>query len=252
MITNSIRRHAVLTVAAAVALTALSGCQDSPSGTAAPTAAAPATSAAPVAGAFEPEAALANAEKTPYAANVKITTEAAGRPLSTMTGRSNFNALFTGRSEIRSSAEVPASQSLWMETVTTTDANYFRNRKAGTNWVKAPRAAGNNQADYGAYAKLLLAGGPSAKKGMENQGGIPTYHLAGHLEIDQVASVDPRTHRSMKAKGVTGFDCDQWIDSKGRTIRFEQRMNMYGIPSVNKATFTDFGPAETFAPPTEG
>ncbi|MFI8448019.1 hypothetical protein [Streptomyces erythrochromogenes] len=238
-------RRTTVSVAAvavvAVGLSVLSGCKGSPSGAGAP-APASSASAAPVAGAFEPEQALAEAEKTPYAASIKGVTEAAGQELSTMTGRSNLGTLFTGRAEIRSTG-------LWMETVTTTDANYVRNRtQDGSGWVKTPRSP-DNEANYAGYAKLLLAAGPSAKKGMETRGGVPAYHLAGHLALDQVASIDPRTHRSMKAKGVTGFDIDQWIDSQGRTVRFEQRMEMRGVQAVNKIDFSEFGPVETFAAP---
>ncbi|WP_162689086.1 hypothetical protein [Streptomyces sp. ICC1] len=93
---------------------------------------------------------------------------------------------------------------------------------------------------------------PSAKKGMEDQGGIPAYRLTGHLDLDQIASVDPRTHRSMKAKGVTGFDCDQWIDAQGRTLRFEQRMQVHGMQGGNKVAFGEFGPVETFDAPSGG
>ncbi|WP_030768736.1 hypothetical protein [Streptomyces sp. NRRL F-2664] len=206
--------------------------------------AAPAASGGPVAGAFEPEQALAQAEKSSYAASMKAVTEAAGTELSTMTGRSNLGTVFTGRAELR-------SPGMWMETVTTADANYVRNRaKEGSGWVKAPRSP-DNEANYAGYGKLLLASGPSAKKGMETRGGVPTYHLAGHLSLDQVASIDPRTHRSMKAKGVTGFDIDQWIDSQGRTVRFEQRMDMRGTKAVNKVDFSEFGPVETFTAPGE-
>ncbi|MER6199101.1 hypothetical protein ABT234_17270 [Streptomyces sp. NPDC001586] len=244
------RRSAVISTAAvAVALTALSGCKDTSGGAAAPAAPA-ATSAAPVAGAFDPETALAEAGKAPYAASVKIVTEAAGQEISTTTGRSNLGTRFTGRMEVRSPGAAPDAQAVWMETVTTTDATYVRNPTAsGSGWMKMPRSEGGNQADYAGYAKLLLAIGPSARKGMEDQGGTPAYHLTGHLGIDQVASVDPRTQRSMKAKGVTGFDIDQWIDSQGRTLRFEQRMDMRGVPAANKATFGEFGPVETFAAP---
>ncbi|MFB6477948.1 hypothetical protein ACFCXF_07805 [Streptomyces virginiae] len=256
MITFSIPRNTLVTVAAvAVALTALTGCKDTPNaqnGGSAPTSAsasAPTSSAsaAPVAGAFEPEAALAEAGKTPYAATMKATTEVAGREVATTSGRANFETVFTGRMEVRAADSAPG---MWMETVTTVDGNYVRDHsEAGGTWTKMPRAA-DNRASYAGYAKLLLATGPSAKKGMQNQGGVPVYHLAGRLDIDQVASVDPRTHRSMKAKGVTAFDCDQWIDGQGRTIRFEQHMDMRGMPSANKILFSEFGPVETFGAPT--
>ncbi|WP_183067318.1 LppX_LprAFG lipoprotein [Streptomyces sp. gCLA4] len=242
MMTSAVRRTTVSAAVVAVCLSVLSGCKDAPGGAGAPAPAASAASATPVVGAFEPEQALAEAEKTPYAASMKAISEAAGQELSTMTGRSNLGTLFTGRAEIRSSG-------MWIESVTTTDANYIRNRtKEGSGWAKAPRSP-DNDANYAGYAKLLLATGPSAKKGMETRNGVPTYHLAGHLNLDQVASVDPRTHRSMKSKGVTGFDIDQWIDAQGRTVRFEQRMDMRGTQAANKVDFSEFGPVETFAAP---
>ncbi|MER7828162.1 hypothetical protein ABTX85_37035 [Streptomyces sp. NPDC096097] len=258
MISFSMPRTTFVAVAAvAVALSALAGCKDTPNSedgapvpisasASAPTSAPASASAVPVAGAFEPEAALAGAGKKPYAATMKATTELAGREAATTSGRGNFETVFTGRMEVRSTDSAPG---MWLETVTTVDGNYVRDRsRAGGTWVKMPRSA-DNQASYVGYAELLLATGPSAKKGMEDQGGVPVYHLAGRLDIDQVASVDPRTHRSMKAKGVTGFDCDQWIDSQGRTLRFDQHMDMRGTPGANKVLFGEFGPVETFDAP---
>ncbi|MFD3328692.1 hypothetical protein [Streptomyces sp. NPDC058701] len=262
MITLTSGRKTLLTAGAiSVTLVMLSGCQDTPGGTAAPAAtatsaaraleAAPTSAAPTAAGAFDPEQALAQAEKTPYAATTTFDTAAAGQHISTMTGRGNHNTPFTGRTEIRTPADVPAFQAVWMETVTTADANYIRNRlQEGSSWRKMPRAE-DNETSYAGYARLLLTVGPSARKGMEDQGGTPTYHLTGHLDIDQVHSIDPRTQRSMKAKGVTGFDIDQWIDSHGRTVRFEQRMEIRGVPAVNTGRFSDFGPAEQFSAPSD-
>ncbi|MFF8834206.1 hypothetical protein [Streptomyces sp. NPDC015130] len=85
---------------------------------------------------------------------------------------------------------------------------------------------------------------------MEEQAGIATYHLRAYLSLAQIASIDPRTHTHVKTKGVTGFDVDQWIDSRGRTIRFEQRFELRGVKAANKGAFSDFGPAEKFTAPT--
>lgn len=265
MITFDARRNPLFALAAAaVVLTVLTGCEDSKgaasatvsasasasaSGSASPSTPA---SAAPAAGAFEPEKALAEAVRTPYAATMKASTQLAGKDIATTTGRANFETVFTGRMETRSTDTLPASQAVWMESVMTADAIYVRDRlEAGGDWARMPPSA-DNQASYTGYAKLLLATGPSARKGMEDLGGIPAYHLTGRLDLDQIASVDPRVHRSMKAKGVTGFDCDQWIDAHGRTLRFEQRMEMRGMAAGNKVTFGEFGPAETFEAPTGG
>ncbi|WP_327254934.1 hypothetical protein [Streptomyces sp. NBC_01244] len=257
MITFDARRNPLLTLAAAaVALTALSGCEDS-KGAASATASASASaatpaSAAPAAGAFDPEKALAEAGRTPYAATMKASTQRAGKDIATTTGRGNFETLFTGRMETRPTDALPAAQAVWTESVMTADGAYVRDRlEAGGAWVKMPASA-DSQASYTGYAKLLLATGPSARKGMEDLGGIPAYHLAGRLDLDQIASVDPRVHRSMKAKGVTGFGCDQWIDAHGRTLRFEQRMETRGMAGGNKVTFGEFGPVETFEAPTIG
>ncbi|MFA7765347.1 hypothetical protein [Streptomyces sp. NRRL S-448] len=44
----------------------------------------------------------------------------------------------------------------------------------------------------------------------------------------------------------------QWVDGQGRTIRFDQRMDMRGTSGANRVFFSEFGPVETFAAPTEG
>ncbi|MFI5617865.1 hypothetical protein [Streptomyces sp. NPDC051567] len=56
----------------------------------------------------------------------------------------------------------------------------------------------------------------------------------------------------MLAAGPSARKGDQWIDSEGRTLRFEQRMDLRGTPSADKVVFGDFGPAETFTAPTGG
>ncbi|MEW1701139.1 hypothetical protein [Streptomyces sp. NPDC091278] len=195
--------------------------------------------------AFDPATVLAAAGETPYAATLKITSEVNGGPSATMSGRSNLNGPFTGHVKMKSGKSTT-------EIVMTGDSNYIRFAdEAGTAWTRTPRTNGF-LASYEGYAKLLLAAGPSARRGMEEQGGIATYHLSGYLSLAQISSVDPRAYTSMKTKGVTGFDIDQWIDSRGRTIRFEQRFEMNSIKATNKVNFSDFGPAEKFTAPTSG
>ncbi|MFF2041616.1 hypothetical protein ACFVVX_14370 [Kitasatospora sp. NPDC058170] len=219
--------------------------------TAAPSTAAP--SAAPADGAFDPEQALAGADKAPYAVSVSISTESGGAVLSTMKGRSNFNSVWTGRIEMRTTAPGATEPILWIETLTTPDANYMRDLSTpGDDWVKVPRSTDNAVLDYSEFAKLLLASGPSARKGMETRNGVAAYHLAGHIDVEQLSTVDPRTYKSMKAKGATGFEFDQWIDRRGRTLYVEQQVEQKGVKAVNKVTFSDFGPAETFAAPIAG
>ncbi|MFG3050615.1 hypothetical protein ACGFZP_06590 [Kitasatospora sp. NPDC048239] len=271
-------RTTALTIAAtALALAAVAGCNDDtgpaaqPAPASAPTAAAAASptslaatslaaapsaaapSAAPADGAFDPEQALAGADKAPYAVSVSIKTESDGTVLSTTKGRSNFNSVWVGRMEMRTTAPGVAEPILWIETLTTPDANYMRDLSTpGDDWVRMPRSTGDAVIDYTDFAKLLLASGPSARKGMETRNGVAAYHLAGHIGVEQLSTIDPRTYKSMKAKGATGFEFDQWIDRRGRTVYVEQQVEQKGVKVVNKVTFSDFGPAETFAAPIAG
>ncbi|MGY0463670.1 LppX_LprAFG lipoprotein [Kitasatospora sp. cg17-2] len=273
---TTMRRTTVLAAAAtAVALTALTACNDTEDKNAAApapattAAAAPATtSAAPsptatetptpvvttpapvattpaaAAGDFDPAKAVENASKEPYAVSVKMITEVGGKAAGLTTARQNLNTVYTGRGEMKI-----AEAGLVVETVTTADATYTR-MGPDEKWVKAPRSADTVALDYTQYAGLLLAQGPSARKGAETRDGVPTQHLSGHIDLEQIAKLDPRTYSSSKAKGITGFDFDQWIDAQGRTRYVEQTVTVKGAASVNKVTFSDFGPAETFAAPT--
>ncbi|MCX4687746.1 LppX_LprAFG lipoprotein [Kitasatospora purpeofusca] len=271
---TTMRRTTVLAAAAtAVALAALTACNDTEDKTAAApapvtTAAAPATTSAapsptatetpapavttpaPVvttpaapAGDFDPAKAVENASKEPYAVSVKMITEVGGKAAGITTARQNLNTAYTGRGEMKI-----AEADLVVETVTTADATYTR-MGPDEKWTKAPKSADTVALDYTVYAKLLLAQGPSARKGAETRDGVPTQHLSGHIDLEQIAEIDPRTYRSSKAKGITGFDFDQWIDAQGRTRYVEQGVVSKGAKAVNKVTFTDFGPAETFAAP---
>ncbi|MFF2658010.1 hypothetical protein ACFVUH_11665 [Kitasatospora sp. NPDC058032] len=219
------RRTAVLAVTATV-LTLLTGCQGDDG---------PAT-----AGAFDPAEAVAKGGKEPYAVTVKAThaLDASGG-----TARLNLNTAFTGRWEMK------AGDGSVQETVTTADADYLRGHDATGTWLKTPRSREVSDFDYGGYAKLLLAQGASARKGMETTDGVPTYHLAGHLGVDRLAGPLPSAHRALTAAGVTGIDLDQWIDAQGRTRRVEQAMVVDGRKDVLELVFGDFGPAETFDAP---
>ncbi|MFD7412818.1 LppX_LprAFG lipoprotein [Kitasatospora purpeofusca] len=273
---TTMRRTTVLAAAAtAVALTALTACNDTEDKNAAApapattAAAAPATtSAAPsptatetptpvvttpapvattpaaAAGDFDPAKAVENASKEPYAVSVKMITEVGGKAAGLTTARQNLNTVYTGRGEMKI-----AEAGLVVETVTTADATYTR-MGPDEKWVRAPRSADTVALDYTQYAGLLLAQGPSARKGAETRDGVPTQHLSGHIDLEQIAKLDPRTYSSSKAKGIAGFDFDQWIDAQGRTRYVEQTVTVKGAASVNKVTFSDFGPAETFAAPT--
>ncbi|MFE7559563.1 hypothetical protein [Kitasatospora sp. NPDC057500] len=219
------RRTAVLAVTATV-LALLAGCRGD-GGSAA-------------AGAFDPAQAVAEGGKEPYAVTVRATH---AWDASAITARFNLNTVFTGRYEFKD------EDGGVRETVTTVDAEYVRGHDDAGTWLRTPRSAEVSDFDYSGYAKLLLAQGASARKGMESTDGVPAYHLAGHLGVDQLAGPLPAAHRMLAASGVTGIDLDQWIDARGRTRRVEQTMVVDGRKDVLKLAFSDFGPAETFAAP---
>ncbi|MFE2105472.1 hypothetical protein ACFXAF_06295 [Kitasatospora sp. NPDC059463] len=192
------------------------------------------------AGAFDPAEAVAKGAGEPYAVTVKATH--AGDS-STITARFNLNTVYTGRWEFKD------EDGNLRETVTTADAEYLRGHDATGTWLKTPRTVEVSDLDYGGYAGLLLAQGASARKGMETTDGVPTYHLAGHLGVEQLAGPLPAAHRMLTSAGVTGIDLDQWIDAQGRTRHVEQAMVVEGRKDVLTLVFGDFGPAETFTAP---
>ncbi|MGV9265713.1 hypothetical protein ACWDRR_13750 [Kitasatospora sp. NPDC003701] len=251
--TGSAAQPAPTSAAASSSPTASAAATSPAAATTAPAPATPAAATPATGGAFDPEQALAGADKAPYAVSTAMTTESGGVTLSTVKGRNNLNTAWTGRMEMRTTAPGVAEPILWIESLTTADASYMRDLSTpGDAWVKMPRSTDNAATDYTDYAKLLLASGPGARKGMETRDGVAAYHLAGHIDIEQLSTVDPRTYKSMKAKGSTGFEFDQWIDAKGRTVYVEQQVEMKGVKAVNKVTFSDFGPAETFTAPIAG
>ncbi|SDT60866.1 Protein of unknown function [Streptomyces sp. TLI_053] len=259
------RRTTVLAAAAtAIALAALTACNDTEdknaaapapattsaaaaptataAGTPAPAPAAPTAAVTPPAGDFDPAKAVANASKEPYAVSMRTTIEIDGEPSGTVSGRMNLNTVHTGRTETKV-ADAGA-----IETILTTDSVYTRQVPAG-KWSRTARPADISMGDYSGYAALLLAQGPSARKGAETRDGVPTQHLSGRIDVEQLVTIDPSLYRKTKAKGVTAFDFDLWVDAEGRTRYAEQILAYQGVKNVNKVTFTDFGPVETFAAP---
>ncbi|MDH6705698.1 hypothetical protein P3T27_002420 [Kitasatospora sp. MAA19] len=227
------RRSILLaTAATAAALAALTGCDG---GDPAPSV------AAAVPGAFDPAQAVANAGKEPYAVSVRATGEPDG---GVITARQNLNTVNTGRREQK------RADGTTLEFVTTADAEFIRGHDASGSWLKTRRSSGASEFDFGGFAPLLLAQGPAARKGMETRDGVPVYHLAGHLGLEQLAQASAPTHAMAKVQGLTGIDLDQWIDAQGRTRYVEERMVLEGKAAVARMTFSDFGPAETFDAPT--
>ncbi|MFB8239614.1 hypothetical protein ACFC58_23970 [Kitasatospora purpeofusca] len=212
-------------------------------------------------GAFDPAVALANADRTPYAATLamKTTATADGQgSVITATGRVNFN---TPSREARTETKMTMSGSdepmLWMEAVNTGKGSFMRDKsKPGSAWSPTDTSSGEEApADDSAdvYAKALAESGPAARKGMEQKGGVPTFHLGARLTAAQIKAIDPKEHQKMVDKGVSAKDYDVWIDRAGRIVA--QRMSMKvprgstTVTSVITVTYTDFGPRETFTAP---
>ncbi|WP_188301773.1 hypothetical protein [Streptomyces sp. CBMA156] len=281
------RRSAVLAVAAAaVSLVGLVGCTDdaAPSASASATGTTPASATTPEAvpastptatatptpaptavatptptptptavttaagGVIDPEAALALAEKTPYAATQDFVSD--GGPISALIkARVNLNgpirsgrlaeSMSVGGDDVIGSANDSPSV-----VVTDDGTTYIRN---GSSWRTSP--LGDRIADYHGYAKALLALGPSARKGMEDCEGTPCYHLSGTVDLERMKALEPEQYKILKSKGVAGFRLDQWIDTQGRTVRYDKRTELRGVQMRTHGTFRDFGPAEKVEPP---
>ncbi|MET8701679.1 hypothetical protein ABZW10_22835 [Kitasatospora sp. NPDC004723] len=211
-----------------------------------PTATAVATTAG---GVIDPEKALALAERTPYAATQDFTTE--GGPLSAVTkGRVNLNGpVRSGRLSESMSASggdlVSGAADSGPTTVVTDDGTTYI--KSGSSWRKSP--LGDRIADYHGYAKALLDLGRSARQGMEDCEGTPCFHLSGTVDLERMKAVEPESYKILKGKGVTSFHLDQWIDAQGRTVRFDRKTELKGIPMRIHGTFRDFGPVERITAP---
>ncbi|MFD7412819.1 hypothetical protein ACFVZ3_38490 [Kitasatospora purpeofusca] len=221
------RRSTVLAAATTAALVLLTGCRGDDTSTAS--------------GAFDPARAAATAGGEPYAATVTAT-PADARAVA-LTARCNFGAGFTGRSEATS------GDGSRQENVVTVDHQYTRGDDPSGKWLKIPRSTDYSVLGFDGYAKLLLALGPSARKGMEVRDGVPTYHLAGHLDVEQLAAASPVAHRELRTAGARGIGLDQWIDARGRTRRAEQTVSFPGETTATTYVFSDFGPVETFTEP---
>ncbi|MER5865439.1 hypothetical protein [Kitasatospora sp. NPDC002040] len=245
------RRHLIAAVAA-LALAGLAGCGTADrAGTAAPatTAAAAASPTASAGPSFDPGMALALSIGKPYSATVLLTSTIDGKPGFTGSGRMNNGDLFTGRIEMRAAEPSADGRTVHFESVLTETSAYARDLAGPGPWRKLPRSADATLADYGAFARALATRGAEARKGPELLDGVPAYRFAGRFESAELETLDPRTARSLAAKGVAGFDCDLWIDRQGRTVRFEQRVELSGLRALNTAVFREFGEPETFTAP---
>ncbi len=237
-----------------------------PTPTATPTATAAATptaTGAPVdaTGAFDPAVALANADPTPYAATetMKTTATANGQgTVLTQTGRINFNTpAREGRSETKMVIIGIDEPTLWMDTVKTGEATFIRDRtKPDGAWISTPLGGDKDtrgDSDGIVFAKLLVAAGPAARKGMEQKSGVAAFHLGARLTAAQIKAVDPGESQKMTDKGINSKDYDVWIDRAGRVVAETQSMKVpregTTVTSVITTTYTDFGPRETFPAP---
>ncbi|MFJ7910713.1 hypothetical protein [Kitasatospora sp. NPDC096204] len=273
------RRSTVLAVAvAAVSLVGLVGCDDGAAPAASSTASAVATTpeavptsaptatptpppsavatpaptatavAATAGGVIDPEAALALAERTPYAATQDFISD--GGPISAVIkARVNLNGpIRSGRlaefMSVGGEDMIGSANDSPSVVVTDDGTTYIRN---GSSWRTSP--LGNRIADYHGYAKAVLALGPSARKGMEDCEGTPCYHLSGTVDLEQMKAVEPEQYKILKGKSVESFQLDQWIDAQGRTVRYDKKTELRGVRMRTYGTFRDFGPVEKVDPP---
>lgn len=86
---------------------------------------------------------------------------------------------------------------------------------------------------------------------MEEQNGAPAFHLSGTLGVEQLRAVDAERYLNLKRMGVgvASFQLDQWIDAQGRTVRFDQHVDIRGTATRTYGTFRDFGPVEPVPAP---
>ncbi|MER7707683.1 hypothetical protein ABTX81_32885 [Kitasatospora sp. NPDC097605] len=249
------------TTATAISQTPTPTATVTPTPTPTPTATA---TGAPVdaSGAFDPALALANADRTPYAATetMKTTAMADGQgTVITQSGRVNF---YTPTRECRIETKMTIGDSdapvLWMESVSTGKATFMRDRtKPGSAWSPADTDDDEAAPADGlatAYAKALADAGPAARKGMEQKNGVPAYHLGARLTAGQIKDVDPEDHKKLARQGVSAVDHDIWIDRAGRVLAQTQSMKVprggTTVTSVITVAYSDFGPRETFPAPT--
>ncbi|MFJ3218700.1 hypothetical protein ACIPLC_22605 [Kitasatospora sp. NPDC086801] len=252
----TIRRTAALSVtAAALTLTSVAGCGEKDARST-PAASAPAVGAsADATGAFDPAAAIAHRDPAPYAASLKLTTEAGEgdeQVRIVVTGRGNLNTPTRGN---HTDGETTAGGFLTLnrvESLTVDGTSYMRDKqKPEAGWKKVPSSTDSDEDanHYTDYAKVLLAAGPAARKGMEVESGVPVFHLGAKLSVEQVRRADPSNASRMESEGVDTLDYQLWIDRFGRAVRGEQSMTVRGKLTVVKGAYSDFGPPETFVAP---
>ncbi|WP_199839703.1 hypothetical protein [Streptomyces sp. XY431] len=231
-----------------------------PTATPTPTPTATATGA-PVdaTGAFDPAVALANADRTPYAATetMKTTASADGQgSVITASGRVNLNTpTREGRTETKMTITGSDEPMLWMEVVNTGSAVFMRDKsKPGGAWSPSSTTDDTRSDSIGDYVKALVDAGPAARKGMEQKNGVPAYHLGARMTAAQMKAIDPEEYQKLVDKGVSGKQIDVWIDRAGRVLAHTQSMKIpkdgTTVTTVVTVTYTDFGPRETFPAPT--
>ncbi|MFI2610376.1 hypothetical protein [Kitasatospora sp. NPDC018619] len=84
---------------------------------------------------------------------------------------------------------------------------------------------------------------------MEDCEGTPCHHLGGTVDLEAMKAVEPEQYTILKGKGVPDFQLDQWIDAQGRTVRYDRKNDLRGVPVRSHGTFRDFGPVEKVGPP---
>ncbi|GAA0422387.1 hypothetical protein [Streptomyces luteireticuli] len=250
-----IRRAGVVTaaaVAATAAVVTLGGCGSAKTGKVADAVKGAPSSSAPADG-FDVEEAVRKADPAPYSVQMDAKTYVGSRHTITISGRANLNAPMTASMRMRSAPAAPVELGIDMEMIATPEGTYGRGRivnfDTGGRWTKLPAGGDDGAQDFDKYTRMMLDLGPSARKGVEKQGGEPAYRLSGTLTQDMARKADPKLYNNMRTKGLRQIDCDLWVNKAGRVVRLEQWMGAGGQKGHNVVVLKDFGaPVKITAP----
>ncbi|GAA2917403.1 hypothetical protein GCM10020221_11960 [Streptomyces thioluteus] len=212
-------------------------------------------SSAPADG-FDVGEAVRKADPAPYSAQMDTETYLGSRLAMTMSGRGNLNAPTGMKVRMRTVSDVPADQAVDMEMLATPEGAYGRGKlgqfNTGGGWARMPAGGSQGAAqDFDKYTRMMLDLGPSARKGVEVQGGQPAHRLSGTLTREQVRKADVKLYDNMRTKGMEQIDCDLWINKAGRVVRLEQWMGVSGAKAHNVMVLKDFGAPVKFTAPPE-
>ncbi|MEV6109038.1 LppX_LprAFG lipoprotein [Streptomyces sp. NPDC051940] len=251
--TMRIGRCGVVALLLGASLT-LAACDGSSSGDGKRPAAVAEASASPSAPRdFDVEQALASANSNPYSAEIKRVTRFDTIGLAVVDGRLNLPGKATGTLTVRiyDSPISKASRSRVVLTRTHTYVKVEEGENAG-GWKKGGRQTGSPLPDLHGYAELLLAQGPSARKGIDGAAdGVPAQKLSGEIPVGKLEKIDPSLYKMARQIGLESFACDVWVDDKGRVLKLVQWAGHSSGGSVTVQTdLSDLDDPVEVEPPT--